>query len=51
MDENKNAAKIGGHIAKKARKELENKTGKNVVTGENYLPPTKNSELIYTSRN
>ncbi|MFA7659294.1 MAG: BRO family protein [Candidatus Gastranaerophilaceae bacterium] len=46
MDENKTAAKIGGHIAKKARLELENKTGKNVVTGENYLPPTKNAKQI-----
>ncbi|MEI8128637.1 MAG: BRO family protein [bacterium] len=46
MDENKTAAKIGGHIAKKARKELENKTGKNIVTGENYLPPSKNVKQI-----
>lgn len=46
MDENKNAAKTGGNIAKKARLELENKTGKNVVTGENYLPPSKNVKQI-----
>jgi len=39
MDENKDAAKKGGRIAKKARKELEHKTGKSVVTKENYLPP------------
>lgn len=25
---------------KNARKELETKTGKNIVTGENFLPPT-----------
>ena len=30
----------GGRIAKKARLELEAKTGKKVVTGENFLPPT-----------
>jgi hypothetical protein len=41
MDENKGAAKIGGNIAKKARVELERKTGQSVVTGQNYLPPGK----------
>ncbi|MGB8517656.1 MAG: hypothetical protein WCD45_07185, partial [Gallionella sp.] len=40
MSENKSAAKTGGGIAKKARQELESKTGKKVVSGENYLPPT-----------
>lgn len=40
MNENKAAAKTGGSIAKKARLELENKTGKKVVSGENYLPPS-----------
>ncbi len=39
MKENKEAGKKGGGIAKKARLELENKTGRKVVTGENYLPP------------
>ncbi|MBI2083731.1 MAG: hypothetical protein HYT76_09250 [Deltaproteobacteria bacterium] len=39
MVENKTAAKTGGKIAKRARLELEAKTGKRVVTGENYLPP------------
>ena len=34
------AAKIfSSKIAKRARLELEAGTGKNVVTGENYLPP------------
>ncbi len=41
MDENKVAAKSGGDIAKKARLELEQKTGQNVVTGQNYLPPAR----------
>jgi hypothetical protein len=40
MAENKVAAKTGGRIAKKARVELEGKTGRKVVTGENYLPPS-----------
>jgi hypothetical protein len=39
MAENQTAAKTGGKIAKRARLELEAKTGKKVVTGENYLPP------------
>lgn len=39
MDENKVAAMSGGRIAKRARLELEARTGKKVVTGENYLPP------------
>ncbi len=39
MSENSVAAKVGGEIAKKARKELEMKTGKKVVTSEHYLSP------------
>ena len=38
MEENKFASKKGGGIAKKARIELEDKTGKKVVTSNNYLP-------------
>ena len=37
MKENKTAGKKGGGIAKKARMELEEKTGKVVVSGESYL--------------
>ena len=40
MPENAEAGRKGGGIAKKARKELEEKTGRSVVTGENFLPPT-----------
>ena len=39
MPENKAAAKTGGGIAKKARLELEEKTGRKVVSNENFLPP------------
>ncbi len=39
MPENAAAGKQGGGIAKRARMELEKKTGKKVITGENYLPP------------
>ncbi len=41
MKKNEAAAKTGGGIAKKARMELEGKTGKRVVSAENYLPPAK----------
>jgi hypothetical protein len=46
MVENKIAAKTGGCIAKKARLELEAKTGRKVVTGENYLPPATPTKQI-----
>jgi len=43
---NKIAAKQGGTIAGNARKALEIKTGKKVITSENYLPEAKkNKEL------
>ncbi len=45
MDQNKVAAKSGGNIAKKARLELEQKTGQSVVNGQNYLPPAKGKGL------
>jgi DNA-damage-inducible protein D len=38
FDENKQAAIEGGSVAGTARKELESKSGKKVVTGQNYLP-------------
>ena len=41
LTENAKASKKGGEIAKNARKELEAKTGKSVVTGENFLPLKK----------
>lgn len=39
LNENEDAAKTGGGIARKARLELESKTGKRVVSKENYLVP------------
>jgi hypothetical protein len=41
LSENKVAAKTGGKIARRARRELEATTGRSVVTGENFLPPSK----------
>jgi len=46
MPENKEAGIKGGRIAKGARRELEAKTGKSVITGENYLPPVKKPRQI-----
>jgi DNA-damage-inducible protein D len=37
LEQNKIPAKKGGNIAKRARKSLEAKTGKKVVTGKNFL--------------
>ncbi len=39
MPANEKAARTGGGIAKRARVELESKTGRRVVSEENYLPP------------
>jgi hypothetical protein len=49
LTENKSAAKTGGRIARSARLELENHTGKPVVTGENYLPPGKSQNIQDTN--
>jgi hypothetical protein len=45
LPENKVAGKKGGGIAKKAKLELEEKTGKRVISGENYLPPKTGKKL------
>jgi len=41
LEENKIPAKKGGKIAKDARLALEQKTGKSVISGENFLPKKK----------
>ena len=43
--ENKIPAKKGGKIAKDARKALEKKTGKSVITDENYLPKPPSNHI------
>jgi len=45
FQENKKAAKAGGKIAGDARKQLELKSCKKVITSENYLPENKNKGL------
>jgi hypothetical protein len=42
FEQNKEAAKQGGRIAGNARKELEKKTGKQIVSKKNYLSIAKN---------
>ncbi|MEO7306633.1 MAG: Bro-N domain-containing protein [Ferruginibacter sp.] len=44
--QNAGAGKKGGKIAKDARLALESKTGKKVITGENFLPPAKARKKI-----
>jgi hypothetical protein len=46
LTQNAKASKKGGAVAKNARKELESKTGKSVVTGENFLPPEKENRKL-----
>jgi len=46
LEENKIPAKRGGKIAKNARLELEEKTGKSVVTGNNFLNQAKNKKRL-----
>ena len=43
--ENKKAAKAGGKIAGNARKQLEIKSGKKVITNKNYLPIQKKKNI------
>ncbi len=46
IQQNAVASKKGGAVAKNARKELEQKTGKSIISGENFLPSKKgNSKL------
>ncbi|HNT27258.1 MAG TPA: BRO family protein [bacterium] len=46
IKENATAGKKGGRIAKRARLELEQKTGRPVVSGESFLPPGKKIERL-----
>jgi len=46
LPQNAKASKKGGAVAKNARKELEAKTGKSVVTGDNFLPPAQKKNKL-----
>lgn len=45
FEESKTVATQGGAIAGNARKKLEAQTGRNVVTGENFLPQAKDPSV------
>jgi hypothetical protein len=45
LQENATAGKQGGQIANNAKKELEAKTGKKVVTKDNFLPPSQQRKI------
>lgn len=46
VQQNAIAGKKGGKIAKDARRALEQKTGKKVITNENFLSPTKGNKKL-----
>lgn len=46
LQQNATSGKKGGRIAKDARLALEDKTGKKIITGENFLPPAKGKKSI-----
>ncbi len=46
LTQNSKASKKGGTVAKNARMELESKTGKSIITGENFLPPKKDKKKL-----
>jgi hypothetical protein len=46
VNQNAIAGKTGGKIAKDARHALEEKTGKKVITTENFLPPAKSNKKL-----
>jgi hypothetical protein len=46
VNQNAVAGKTGGKIAKDAKHALEEKTGKKVITSENFLPPAKSKRKL-----
>lgn len=46
VQQNATAGKKGGKIAKDARLALEDKTGKQVIIGENFLPASKHVKQL-----
>lgn len=47
---NESAAHVGGKISGNARKALEGRTGKKVISGSNYLNPRKQTKRLTTGR-
>jgi hypothetical protein len=46
FDANREVAREGGDVAGTARRQLESKSGRKVVTGENYLPGPKRRKVL-----
>jgi hypothetical protein len=46
VQQNAIAGKKGGTVARIARNELESRTGKNVITSDNFLPPAKGKKAL-----
>jgi len=46
LEQNKQSAVAGGSIAGNARKELEQKSGEDVISQQNYLKNPQNKKLV-----
>jgi hypothetical protein len=46
LQENAKAGKEGGRVAKRAKDDLEKRTGQKVVTGSNFLPPVAETKKL-----
>ena len=49
LQQNAKAGKEGGRVAKRAKDDLEKRTGQKVVTGSNFLPPGKSTPVQLTA--
>ena len=49
LQQNAKASKEGGRVAKRAKDDLEKRTGLKVVTGSNFLPPVQTKPLLKKS--
>jgi hypothetical protein len=49
LQQNAKAGKEGGRVAKRAKDDLEKRTGQKVVTGSSFLPPVQTKPLLKKS--
>lgn len=50
LHDNKAVAMVGGRIAKEARQQLEQQTGRSVITADNYLAPVSKPGVVPTKK-
>ena len=50
LHDNKAVAMVGGRIAKQARQQLEQQTGRSVITADNYLAPVSKRAVVPTRK-